>query len=38
MLMVIKLETEPQYSTIAETKYQNGAPNNEDSGTKEANS
>ena len=36
--MIIKLEKEPQYSTIAETKYQNGVPNNEESGMTEANS
>ena len=38
MLMVIKIEKEPQYSTIAVTKYRNGAPDNEESGMKEANS
>ena len=32
MLMVIETEKEPHYSTIAETKYQNGTPNNKDSG------
>ena len=35
MLMVINLEKEPQYSTIAEKKYQNGVPDNEESGMKE---
>ena len=34
MLMVINLEKEPQYSTIVETKYHNGVPNNEESGMK----
>ena len=38
MLIVNKLEKEPQYSTILETKYQNGAPDNEESGMKEAKS